>query len=197
MAGNLNLIKTILAGITVESMQTRLFNSVNAAFIESMTDAQSEYGWLKIAPDPQAIEDMENRIILLSESTTDRLKGNLRYELLEGMEEGESVDEIGRRIDIVFDGDEVNTERIARNEVITSAKAGRLEAYEAAGAWGREWVAAKGPRTCADCKKLDGQVAPMGSWFKHPTTGEDLISDMAHIQCRCTTVPIMNNPKEV
>lgn len=192
---NLSTIEKIIGYISADSIKRILYPDMKAAFITVFHDTGIEYGWMKIAPDPRAIKDLENRAIVLSQSTTDRLKGNLRYEILEGMQANEGVDKISRRLKDVFDGDEVNTERIARNEVIISSKVGRIEAYEAAGVWGREWIAAKGDRTCDICKKLDGQTVKTGELFKHPETGEDLANDMAHIQCRCGTKPIMEKPE--
>lgn len=189
-------IEWVVGSITPDSIKRRLYPNVKEAFLTLFNDTKTDFGFGRIMPDPLAITDIENRIIVLSQKTTDRLKGDLRYQILEGMRNNEGVDTVSQRIKEVFGKDTVNTERIARNEIITSSKAGRNEAYTAAGVWGREWMSVKGSRTCDICKTLDGQVAPMGEWFKHPDTGEDLIGDMAHIQCRCSTKPLMNEPND-
>lgn len=191
---DLTLIEKTIASINASSFVRRLFPKVKDAFKSMYKDTNITYGFKHGSPDPRAIKDLENRIIVLSEKTTDRLKGDLRFSLLEGMQEGEGVDKLSRRIKGVFDGDDVNTERIARNEIITSSKVGTLESYKDAGVWGRKWLAAPGGRTCDVCKRLNGKVAKLGTWFKSPITGDDLVNDMAHIQCRCTTVPVMDVP---
>lgn len=195
MVNNLSIIEKIVGYISADSIKRILYPDMKAAFIAVFRDTQSEYGWMKIAPDPRAIKDLENRAIVLSQSTTDRLKGNLRYEILEGMQANEGVDKISRRLKDVFDGDTMNTERIARNEVILSSKNGRNEAYEAAGVWGSEWIAAKDDRTSDICKRMDGQIRKLGEDFVDEKTGERFSVAHGHIQCRCSEKPIMEKPK--
>lgn len=191
MVNELSIIEKIIGYISADSIKRILYPDMKAAFVAIFHDTQSDYGWMKIMPDPAAIKNLEQRAIILSQSTTDRLKGNLRYELLEGMQANESVDTISQRLKDVFKGDDVNTERIARNEVIVSSKAGRMEAYESAGVWGREWMTVNSDRTCALCEAMDGKVAKTGDLFKHPETGADIPYDQMHPMCRCTTKPIM------
>lgn len=193
---DLNVIEKIITSISADGIKRILYPDMEAAFVAVFRDTQSEYGWMKIAPDPRAIKDLENRAIVLSQKTESHLKSDLRYNLLEGMQAGEGSDKIANRLKTVFDTSDVDVSRIARNEVLISSKNGRTEAYEAAGVWGRQWMAAKGDRTCDVCKKLDGQIAKTGEWFKHPETGEDLISDMAHILCRCTSKVVFEDPNK-
>lgn len=196
MANDLNIIEKIIAGISATSVKRSLFSKITDTFGAVYKDTQITYKFKLGSPDPRAIKDLENRVIILSQKTTDRLKGNLRYELLEGMQEGEGADKLSRRIKEVFDGDEVNTELIARNEIIVSSKRATLEAYEDAGAWGREWVTIPGDRTCDLCEEMDGKIVETGESFKNPETGEDVPNDQMHPQCRCTTKPIMENPNK-
>lgn len=195
MNKTLTMIESIIGSITVESFKKLLYKDTKAAFFAVFKDTGKKYGFGTARPDPQAIKDMENRAIVLSQATTDRLKGNLRYELLEGMNAGESVDTISKRLKTVFTGDDVNCERIARNEVLISSKNGRLEAYEAGGVWGSEWMSSKDDRTCPVCKRMDGQVRKLGEDFVDETTGEHFKTSHAHIQCRCTERPIMEKPE--
>ena len=192
---NLSIIEKIIAGITVESIKRKLYADMKLSFVTVFRDTQKTYGFMKIMPNPRAIKDLENRAIILSQKTTDRLKGNLRFSLLEGMNNNESVDKISRRIKDVFIGDEVNTERIARNEVLISSKNGSYEAYEAAGVWGTEWATHHDARTCPICKRMDGQIRKLGNDFVDPETGEKFRTAHAHIQCRCTEKPLMEKPK--
>lgn len=184
------MIEKLIASVTPTSVRRALLPFVERVFRESYKDFQTTYKLDIGVPNPRALKALEERVIVLSQKTTDRLKGNLRFSLMEGMQEGEGTDAISRRIKDVFDDDNVNTERIARNEVINASKVATIEAYEAANVRAREWVAAPGDRTCDICRRLNGTVAKMGTWFKHPITGEDLINDSAHVQCRCTTIPI-------
>lgn len=192
---NLTIIDKIIAAITTDSVKRLLYPDMKKAFIALFRDTQKEYGFMKIMPDPRALKDLEQRAIILSQSTTDRLKGNLRYELLEGMQAGEGADTISQRLKDVFEGDEVNTERIARNEILISSKNGRLEAYKAAGAWGRQWITVKGSRTCDLCKRMDGQIAKMGEDFVDKKTGQRFPICHAHIQCRCSDRAVMDEPE--
>jgi SPP1 gp7 family putative phage head morphogenesis protein len=190
MAKLLKTIEKLISCIMPTSVRHALLPHVTRVFKETHRDVKRTYGFKIGAPNPAAIKDMEERILLLSQTTTDRLKGNLRFSLMEGMQEGEGADAISMRIKDVFVGDSVNVERISRNEIIVSSKVATIEAYEAAGVRAREWVAAPGGRTCGVCRRLDGKVAKTGTWFKHPDTNEDIMNDSAHPLCRCSTKPI-------
>lgn len=190
----IDFIDKITKSLTITSFSKFLLWRIPKTFKDSYTNTQIEYGFERSRPDPLALEDLRTREIILSDKTVANLSGNLRFELLEGLKNKEPIDDIKRRLDKIFKG--VNTERIARNEILTSQKIGRIKAYMDANIWGRKWIAAKGPRTCDICRKLNGQVAKMDEWFKDPKTGEDLINDMAHIQCRCTTIPLRKDPAD-
>jgi hypothetical protein len=64
------------------------------------------------------------------------LHDDLKEQLNEGFEAGESIPDIVKRIQNVYDGYDIDgykAERIARTEVISASNAGALEAYEQSG----------------------------------------------------------------
>lgn len=199
MTDNIKIIDKIVQFTGIKSIFARLFPLTKRAFIESFgkTIISIEGDHKEFKPDPLTIKNLKERAIILSQKTKDSLVGDLRYQLIDAMQHGEGITQITSRLEHVFKMSRQKCEVVARNEILTSQKAGKIEAYEKCGCWGREWVAAtNNARTCAICKKLDGQICKNGEWFKHPDTGEDLLYDMAHIQCRCTTIAIMDEPKD-
>ena len=190
-------LKVLFGVIGIKDMAKKLFPFLRRSFFDSFNEKTEEIGFGGTKADQKVLEHIKNRIIILSEKSSNKLTGDLRFQILESRENNESITELTNRIQTVFSGTRYEAERIARNETITAMKLGQLDAYEQAGVWGRQWIAAmNNKRTCDVCKKLNGQVAKTGEWFKHPITGEDLINDMGHIQCRCSTIAIIDNPDE-
>lgn len=194
MDKTLKIIESIIGSITVDGFKRILYKNTKSSFFAIFRETGKKYGLGDIRPDPKAIKDMENRVIILSQATTDRLKGNLRYELLEGMNAGESVDTISERLKTVFKGDDVNTERIARNEVLIASKNGRYEAYKEGGAWGTEWRCTDDDRTSPICRRMDGEVRKIGDPFVDPKTGDTFDIAHGHIQCRCSERILFEDP---
>ena len=192
----IKFISKIVDLIGVKHLAIKLFPLLKRSFFASFRETTVELGYAGFSPNPKVLDHIKNRTIILSEKSSEKCHGDIRFQILEGIENGESITDLTTRIQTVFSGSRFEAERIARNETITSMKLGRLDAYEQAGVWGRQWMTHFDKRTCEICKKLNGQIAKTGEWFKHPITGEDILNDQAHIMCRCSTVAVLKDPNK-
>ena len=189
-------INNIISGITSNTLFKRIYKKIFRAFDRNYTFTQSQYNFKRTTPDEEAIENLKTRELILSDKTTSQLTGNLRFELLEGLKNHESIDEIKRRLDKIFNG--ANTERIARTEILHSMNAGKYHAYEKSGVVKYAvWKAHKDKREGEDSKRLDGQIQPLGTPFVDYKTGKLFMHPPNRPQCRCTTVPYMELPEHV
>lgn len=193
---SLKSVLKLIGSVKITSILDRLFPHVKDSFIKAFTRTQVEYGFEHNKPNPIVLKDLKDRTIILSKKSQDALHGDLSFQLTEGLQNGESITQLTTRLKKIFDMSRKKVEVIARNEIIISQKVGTLEAYDKAGVWGRKWMTHKDKRTCKHCLALDGQICKNGEWFKHPETGEDLIHDMCHIQCRCTTLAVFKKPAD-
>lgn len=144
-----------------------------------------------------------NRIRSLIDNTT---RKQLRSALAKGLENGETTDEIAKRVNRVFDTATSNRSKvIARTETVRAANFGSLEAMAQSGVENKEWLSSR-DNVVRDSHKpgigLDGTVIPIKSNFKSPITGAEgphpgelgLAED--DIQCRCTTIPNFGDEDE-
>ena len=195
----LQLIDKIIGVLGLAKFCDVLWQKVHQAFNHTFHGTNIEYGFTHATPDPLALKYLEDRIFILSDKTQDKLRGDLRWEILEGMRNSESIDEIKRRLDGIFEGNTVNTERIARTETLNAMNAGRLEAYEASEVTHyKMWRAAiNNKRTAADSKRLHGQIQELGDPFVDPKTGDAVMHPPNRPNCRCAMIPLRKLPENI
>ena len=194
------LIDKITDSISASALKKRLLKHVLSSFETSYGDTQDKYDYFKTKPDPRAVKYLDERIIILSDKTADRLKGNLKYELVEGMKNTESITDIKQRLKPIFDDmKDYELERLARTEVMDAMNEGRLEAYREDGdVRYKVWKAAlNNSRTADDSKRLAGQVQPLGAQFVDPETGKTCDHPPNRPNCRCGTVPLEELPDDI
>ena len=195
----LQLIDKIIGAVGLAKFRTTLWRKVRQAFGFSFHGTNIEYGFARATPDERSLAYLEDRIFILSDKMQAKLVGDLRWELLEGVRLSESIDKIKRRLDTIFEGNTVNTERIARTEVLNAQNAGRQSAYEESEVTHyKMWRAAmKNPRTAADSKRLHGQIQEVGNPFVDPKTGDAFMHPPNRPNCRCTLIPMRKLPENV
>jgi SPP1 gp7 family putative phage head morphogenesis protein len=99
----------------------------------------------------------------------------IRKALAEGFAEGESIQQLAKRIEGYFDGNaRVRATMTARTEVISAYSEGQLHRYELEGVEKSEFYAA--PDACDECQPLDGEVY---------TTKDSHGVIPVHVNCRC------------
>lgn len=134
---------------------------------------------------------------------TNRLLGNA---LSEGINAGESIPDLKKRVESVFTNIKgYRSERIARSETIRASNYATQESWKESGVVsGKEWLTAEDEAVCPWCGPLDGKVVEIdGDYFKRGSTvtgsdGRPLKLDYEtvqhpplHVNCRCTLVPVV------
>lgn len=177
----------IIKVLSVSKFKDLLTARVIDAFKESFENTNAEFSFSSKV-DPAAIEYLKNRQIILSEKTISNLVGNLKFELLEGLDNSESITDIRKRLDGCFKTGQVNTERIARTEIINSMNAGEFQSMTQSGVIKyKSWCATPGKRTADDSKRLHGQVQPINKPFIDPANGDECMHSPNRPNCRCST----------
>lgn len=131
---------------------------------------------------------------LVNETTRERLRASL----MEGVQAGESIPSLARRVSETFaeaKGPRATT--IARTEVLTSSNFATFEAFEQSGVVDvKEWLATQDDRVRDTHAVLDGQqqalqnpfVTINGDTTMHPG-GFGIAEE--DINCRCTVIPVI------
>lgn len=122
----------------------------------------------------------------------------LRKQLIAGVKLGESIPELTKRVNKVFQfAEKYRATRIARSEMIRSGSAGAEFAYTQSGVCkGKEWLISAD--ACELCVPMSGKKAGLGKSFN--TSGIDANLDYTegempypplHPNCRCTIIAIL------
>lgn len=133
----------------------------------------------------------------------------LRRELLAGLDAGESIPELTKRVNSIFDNwDIARAERIARSETILASNKGAIFSYQQSGiVTSKIWTTFFDLRTCAWCEEMDGQtISVEETWFD--TKDNDSFTNAEgntmkldyrnigepplHPACRCTVIPVVD-----
>lgn len=132
----------------------------------------------------------------------------IRRELIAGIEAGESIPELTKRVNETFETwNKFRAERIARTESLRSANKAAKIVYKEAGVTKIIWLTWFDDRTCPYCEQLDGQVISIEKNFYEigdvitATQGGRKISmeitytnigePPLHNLCRCSTAAVI------
>lgn len=125
----------------------------------------------------------------LAGQVTDTTFDGIKEEIQTGFEQGESYEQIGRRINDRYD--QINTGRantIARTEAHASAQFGNLDGYKQTGVKTKIWVAVMDSSTRPSHQLLDGKERKIGQKFpnglRYPGDPQGPASEI--VNCRCT-----------
>lgn len=134
-----------------------------------------------IPADWRALDWIERRNLTVLEGVTQDINDAIIREVSQGLIQGESIDEVGKRLAKVKGLTEDRAYRIARYETMFSLNQGTINRYYQYGVEKVEWVAGYDDHTCEECLALDGQVFDI-----------DNIPDCPlHVNCRCTLAPVV------
>lgn len=132
----------------------------------------------------EALEWIATRSLKLAKLVNGTTYEELRAALAEGYQEGESAQQLTKRIrDYYRNGYERRAKLVARTEVIAASNEGALQGYESEGIQKAEFYAALDERTCDECMAYHGELRPIEE-------ARGLIP--VHPQCRCTWVPVVD-----
>lgn len=165
---------------------------------------------LKRDPEPPNWEEMVRRFILtegavMVQEITETTREDIRQVLTEGIEEGEGVEAMAKRLEEAWgDVSRVRARRIVRTETIAASNWGSLEGAKATGLdLKKEWIATPGdPRTRDSHEDADEQTVAMSEDFDidgeaAAFPGDPRLSAHERINCRCSMgfVPVDDGTK--
>ena len=163
---------------------------------------------------PEMQARLRSRSIKFAREVVGTTEEHIRSLLAEGMDAGEDMRQLRKRISDYFEGDPIpkRAEMIARTETLWASNAGTLEGYKQSGVVeSKEWLVAKDERTCPFCVSVgkrfgEGQGIALEETFAKlgdTLTGydpelekdvsmtlkyEDVLHPPLHPRCRCTIV---------
>lgn len=168
------------------------------AYVKTIFEEQYNSVTILTQPNPKALQILEERVILLCEKSQDKVTGDLKFQLLDGMKNKESTDQIASRVKDVFTGTDYEIERIVRTEILNASNGGSYEGNKDAGAKWKIWMAAMGnTRTADDSKRLNDQVRAIDDVFVDPGTGDSCMYPPSRPMCRCTVRYAVDKPDVV
>lgn len=149
---------------------------------------------------------LKDRTYKFSFEMTQTTNDLLGKQLAAGVAAGESIPELRKRVDTLFDDmSKYRSERIARSEVIRGSNFSANEMYRQSGVVeAQEWLVTDDDRLCEYCAPLDGKTVGLSHNFfdkgdeLHGAEGgsmsldyEDVGYPPLHSNCRCTIIPVI------
>lgn len=118
--------------------------------------------------------------------------------ITQGVLQGESMDQVARRVRAVADMDYRAAMRTARTAMTSAQNAGRVDAYRRAEGMGvhvrKQWLATLDGRTRHSHRRLDGEVVGTDESFSNGLSypGDPSGAGSEVYNCRCTLVPVVD-----
>ncbi|MED1443037.1 minor capsid protein [Aeribacillus composti] len=116
------------------------------------------------------------------------LKNALKTILVRGMQDGESIDKMARKITKQFESKAYQSKKLVVSETARIIGQARENIYADSGVQKVEWLATLEQNTCEICAKLDGKVFDLDD-PKKPKIPR-------HPNCRCDLIPYISNEKK-
>lgn len=147
--------------------------------------------------DPVSVEFLAQKEIMIVR-IGDTVRAQIRSNLQEAIENGDSIDDIARSLRDTFNFANNRARTIARTEVIGSTNFGRNQALRRTGFERKKWFTALDERVRTNHIDMHGQTAEMdGFWIlpggvtlRYP--GDYLGPASEIINCRCIEIPVLN-----
>lgn len=144
----------------------------------------------------QLLKNLDKLVLEGSESYISTMRERIKAQLVEGVQEGESIDKLKKRIRSEYrQFTDRKAETIARTETIRAANATSQDAFKQSNVVvGKQWFTAP---DCVDpeCLDLDGKIIDLDESFEDLGKGPAIYTDIGypplHPNCRCTISPIL------
>lgn len=146
---------------------------------------------------------VERRTAKMATNFNDETLAKLNKTLAEGIQAGENLEKLRKRIDVVYEGAEkYRTLRVARTETLNASNEATNEAYRQTGyVKGKEWYV--NPDACELCSPFEGKTIGLDDTYvkegesyedangeTHENSYDDIDSPPLHPNCRCTILPV-------
>jgi SPP1 gp7 family putative phage head morphogenesis protein len=175
-------------------------------FTKHVTSAVDEAGLAAVAEigvgvwdlsDPGVIEWIKTQGLTKATIVLETTRDALRQTVAQGLEAGEGIRELAKRIRAVFNvASTSRAQAIARTEVNTAANYGRVQGYRQTGVVeGKEWITARDERVRVTHKAADKQTVGLHEDFQvgagsGPAPGQIGLAE-EDINCRCTLKAVL------
>lgn len=144
---------------------------------------------------PRVVRWLDDKAFKFSDEVNKTTEEALREALEAGVKEGDTILQVAKRIEDVFDAARGwRAERIARTEVVAASNKGAIELYVQNGVQRVEWLSARDGNV-RESHQIDGQVRGVGAKFSNGLEfpGDPSAPPDETINCRCAIAPA---PKE-
>lgn len=138
--------------------------------------------------DWRTLDSLKIRNLSVLKGITDDMSKDILRELSDGINAGESIPKLTKRIQDVAGVTRARAERIARTESVNAAVDACRVRYEQAGVTEFEYIAASDDRLCAICASYNGKIYKL-------TDNEHL--PPIHPNCRCAIAPVIGDRDEL
>lgn len=144
---------------------------------------------------PQVQRVLAKRVEFFAKKVNEATSKLLATELSLGIDAGESIDDISKRVDKVFGfSEKYRSVRVAQTEVIGAMNAGKFETYKEAGVKVKKWITSRDEKVRDSHKSMDNQEKPLlnnfitgaGSGLLYPGDRSTGAPAGELINCRCT-----------
>lgn len=157
--------------------------------------------------DPAVVQFYEKRGKTIAVDINSETDKQLRRSLAEGIEAGESIDDLAQRVEDVYGSAAgYRAERIARSETIKASGFAQNQAWEQSGVVeAKEWYTAKDTVVCQFCEAMDREVVELSdNYFDKGEIMEingtilkldywNIDTPPLHASCRCTLLPVLRD----
>jgi SPP1 gp7 family putative phage head morphogenesis protein len=161
--------------------------TVRKEIIKFYTEGTDEVGaslQFRFDYNPERIEFLTNYTFDLIKGMTEEVANDLRGELIRGIMNLESLNQLKERIRNVVDVSDSRVEMIARTEFNRAMNMGSLDAAKQSGLKvKKKWLSTEDSRECSICAGLDGKKIDMDDKFRYGSF--EGISPPSHPRCRC------------
>jgi SPP1 gp7 family putative phage head morphogenesis protein len=187
-----------LATISKENVRNAFVSGLNLGM--SDTNSYIDFNLYE----PNIVRAVQSRVEFFATTINRTTADLIKDQLTAGIQNGESIIDISRRIDSVYEYSKNHRAKTtAQTEVIGAVNEGQLKAYKESGMEGKEWITARDEKVRAS-HQIDGQrkkindpfILASGTKLNCPgdRSLDAPVGDL--INCRCNLLPIRKMGEE-
>lgn len=136
---------------------------------------------LSLPPERAMIELAQANMLSEIKGLTNDVSKRLSRTLVEGYSNGETINQLAKRVKVATDFSRNRAITIARTETLRVGNEAAVERYKSHGVEQVEYIAASDDVTCEECESLNGNIYELGSEPDLPI----------HPNCRCTYAAVI------
>jgi len=171
-----------ITNVDPNDLATEIRDGIVAAYKKGMQlNNDIELGYSLDRTDRRALDYIKDYPLLIAKKVGDDVQNALKRELYEGMQKGESIPKLSKRIESVFETTKNRAKTIARTEVTNASTWGKINQIRNSGGKRWQYYATEDERTCPICMAHHLKIYSIDDLeFKPPL----------HPNCRCTILSV-------